>query len=377
MKTALVAVAAALVVAGVGGCETRHTEIADQDSGGPDAGTPDGGSPDAGDGGAACTPSSQLTNYPVKVLLIVEQGGEMCVLDPPGAQAGNPGFCTAALAGDAGNLPAVPGRIRAMQALLTGLQALPNVEVAVLPFETNPQQPWPTTWETDGLFHTADGTTTFYLSAFQNQLGNADDFQGVLKAAQQALAVDVQAQALRDPVALSRTRYAVVLLSSGIPYPRCAADDVCPDAGCATPTQPDGIWPDSVPSFCNGLPDGGSGCSGTQCVAGFVPGTDRNQNAQLLALVDAMKGLQATYGVGDISFHTRLLLDAAEVQTCGAICQDLFGAGVTASSARVEGNWLLTQMAVHGSGTFGDPGNPGTLTLSDIDLSPLTTFCGP
>ncbi len=42
--------------------------------------------------GRVCTSPPDNTGFPVKVVLIVDQSGSMCVSDPPGSQASS-GFC--------------------------------------------------------------------------------------------------------------------------------------------------------------------------------------------------------------------------------------------------------------------------------------------
>jgi hypothetical protein len=69
--------------------------------------------------------------FPVKVVLIIDQTGSMCVSAPPGSQGGQ-GYCEQA-AVQAIIPPGVtrPARVRALDKLIQQFSAQPNVEVAV------------------------------------------------------------------------------------------------------------------------------------------------------------------------------------------------------------------------------------------------------
>src|SRR5882762_39075 len=64
--------------------------------------------------GNVCTSPPDPTGFPVKVVLVVDQSGSMCISDPPGAQTQG-SFCTTALAPIAAGLPPQPARVRALE----------------------------------------------------------------------------------------------------------------------------------------------------------------------------------------------------------------------------------------------------------------------
>ncbi|MFZ5469726.1 MAG: hypothetical protein ACOZIN_09840 [Myxococcota bacterium] len=216
----------------------------------------------------------------------------------------------------------------------------------------------------------------------QSNLGSVSETQGALESAVARLEADILASAVAER---QRTKYVIVILGTGVPSPRCSANDSLP--AYASASQPDGVWPDSPPataSLCNSNPDGGlpSACDantgmdpgGNPCIPGFTPGTDRNQNTQLLGPIDQLLAFKAKYGLGDIRVHTRLLFNSSTFQACGPLCDDIFG--MPPSDARTLGVWTLRQIAEgHGGGTFEDPGDPATLSLSSIDVRSLATFC--
>jgi hypothetical protein len=90
--------------------------------------------------GRVCASPPTTAGFPVKVMMIIDQSGSMCVSDPPGAQSSG-GFCQAAAA----NLPTVttPARVRALNPLLDRFQNAPNVEVGLVTFETNAKKAFP------------------------------------------------------------------------------------------------------------------------------------------------------------------------------------------------------------------------------------------
>ena len=332
----------------------------------------DGGSTDSGtdagaDGGAdaGCTPRSEAASYPVKVMFVVDSGGKMCIADPPGSQAGSP-FCDGFTLPDGGQ----SGRVRAITAFQAA-NAGAGSWVSLSKFDMV-QRPLPAVapW-----FMPTATLTSAQIASVASNLGKGDDLQGALEAAADHVEADIAAA---SPTGRARTRYLVVVLSAGFPYPRCAANDSL--GSYASASDPSGTWADSAPSFCNAVPSGlcdpatGRDDAGIDCIPGFSDAGDRDQNGQLFAAVDRIVGLKARYGVGDIRVHTGLLFDAAEFASCGVVCTGSFG-GMNATDARTVGAWKLQQIATRGNGTFVDPGSPQSLTLGDLDVTPLATFC--
>ena len=83
--------------------------------------------------GRVCTAPPDPTGFPVKVVLIVDQSGSMCVSDPPGSQESS-GFCEMYATVPPGIRQ--PARVRSLLRLLDQFEAQPNVQVAMVPFET-------------------------------------------------------------------------------------------------------------------------------------------------------------------------------------------------------------------------------------------------
>src|SRR5262249_59616383 len=107
-----------------------------------------------------------------------------------------------------------------------------------------------------------------YIQNLQAQLGKGTDFQGALSYAYGIIASDIADTNLNNPQLLPRTRYVVVLLTDGTPYPRCSANDNL--SVYADPTHPELISPDSLPDFCNITI-----AQVSDAIDGFVPGSIR------------------------------------------------------------------------------------------------------
>ncbi len=324
--------------------------------------------------GTVCTPPPDADGFPVKVVVVVDQSGSMCISDPPGAQE-SPGFCEQ-LVTDGIVPPGLtePARVRALQRLIAQFAPLPNVELAILPFETNVKNVWPPV-TTDNRFGPAsDPSLDTYVSLLQSQLGKGTDYQGALSYAYAMIASDIEDTVAIRPAILPRTRYVVVFLTDGTPYPRCSANDNL--NGYADHQRPQLTWEDSSSArdFCNLLdPDS------PDLITGFVAGTDRNQNYQLFSYVERLMELEEKYNVGDIRLHTVLLFNEAAVRNCGPICQDVYGTYPNVATADYPAaaheiaRWTLEQMAQMGNGVFQEfvDGDIQNLGLGALDYSSL------
>lgn len=321
--------------------------------------------------GRVCTPPPDADGFPVKVVLIVDQSGSMCISDPPGSQRA-PGFCEQLVAD--GIVPpglTEPARVRALERLVTQFAPLPNVELAIVPFETNVVNVWPQTLNTR-FGSASDPTLPNYINLLQSQLGKGTDYQGALSYAYALIASDIEDTVATRPAILPRTRYVVVFLTDGTPYPRCSANDNL--SAYADGNFPQLTWADSSSAvdFCNLLDP-----TSPDQITGFTPGTDRNQNYQLFSYVERLMELEETYNVGDIRMHTILLFNEAAVRNCGPICQDVYGTYPNATdqvdAAHQIARWTLQQMAQMGNGVFQEfmDGDIQNMGLGALDYSSL------
>ncbi len=152
--------------------------------------------------GRICTQPPDPSGFPVKVLFVVDQSGSMCISDPPGSQ-GAPGLCEQLVA--MGIVPpnlTTPARVRALEALLAQFQDEitnqgANIQVAIVPFATNVQNPYPANGSNQG-FASPFGLQG-YLGGLQGQLGKGTDYQGALAYAYQTIAGDIAVTAQKQP----------------------------------------------------------------------------------------------------------------------------------------------------------------------------------
>lgn len=335
--------------------------------------------------GQVCTSPPTPGGFPVKVVLVVDQSGSMCVSDPPGSQQSG-SFCADALANIAMNsgvpIPPEPARVRALKKLLAQFATQRNVEVAILPFETNVIGTWP---PAGGFAPVSDpanlADAVARVNQLQAELGKGTDYQGALAAAYARVSQDIFATELSAPDKLPRTRYVVVFLTDGTPFPKCAANDMLTQY--ANHMNPDLLWQDSFGAgdFCNLVdPDECMDPTGSDCPYGYVAGTDRNQNYQLYAYVDQLMELKSSHNIGDVRLHTVLLFNEEAVRNCGPICQDLYGQypGVTTgqypAAAHQIARHILQKLAERGTGIFQefqDSAGVANFSLGALDYSSL------
>ncbi len=332
--------------------------------------------------GRVCTDPPEADGFPVKVVLVVDQSGSMCVSDPPGSQEVG-GFCQqiASLVVPPGVTE--PARVRALKKLLAQFATQPNVSVSLVPFETNVKNPYPASTGSMTSRFTPAGNAGLLsnLTNLQSQLGKGTDYQGALSYAYTVIADDIVLTNKSNPEKLPRTRYVVVFLTDGTPYPRCAGNDQLTTF--ASPDQPELLWADSSGSgnFCNQIDPDPCMIGDSSCIPGFVKGTDRNQNYQLFSYVDQLMQLRDAYNIGDIRLHTVLLFNEDAVRNCGPICQDIYGTypGVAPAAypaaAKKIASWTLQQLAQRGNGVYQEfvNGNIQSLGLGALDYSSLAS----
>ncbi|MBX7098841.1 MAG: VWA domain-containing protein [Myxococcaceae bacterium] len=326
--------------------------------------------------GRVCTSPPDPNGFPVKVLFIIDESGSMCVSDPPGAQEVG-GFCQQIASRVVPPGVTEPARVRALKKLLDQFKGQPNVEVALVPFETNVKGVWPpNTGQNQARFAPPDSTLDTRVAQLQSELGKGTDYQGALSNAYGIIASDIAVTEQKNPQLLPRTRYVVVFLTDGTPFPRCSANDnlsVYADAD-----NPDLTWADSsgAGDFCNQIdpmdPD---------AITGFVKGTDRNQNYQLYSYVDQLIELKQQHNIGDIRMHTVLLFNEGAVAACGPICQDIYGTYPNTppaqypQAAKKIARYVLTQIAQRGNGVYQEfnNGEIQNLGLGALDYSSLAS----
>jgi len=313
--------------------------------------------------GEICTSPPNPSGFPVKIVFLIDKSGSMCVSDGPGSQESS-GFCERM--GDmlAGLGVTRPGRVRALEELITRFSTQQNVSVALVPFESKISSAYPET----GFVRASDGVLPDRIRALQADLGKGTDYQGALGHAYARIEADIQNSISHGQRAvLPRTKYVVILLTDGSPYPRCALDDNQPDEYYATWERPWATWRDNPEEFCNAD-------DAAEEIPDFLSGAERNQNHQIFDGVGRLMALRDKYNLGDMRLHTILLFNREAVRMCGQICwTDLYN-GLDPEQANSVSAWTLRQMAeVHGNGTFQQFTTAASIELGSLDYTSLAS----
>lgn len=353
--------------------------------------------------GTVCTKPPDPTGFPVKVVFIINKSGSMYITNPPNSQSNTQSiyqtFTTKITTNShpnnfyKPNKQTHPNHTYTLYQLLNQFQNQPNVQAALVPFETKISGAYPDT----GFSPINDSnydTWVERINDMQGSLGQGTDYQGAFAEAYDRIATDIQAS---PKSLLPRTRYVVVFLTDGTPFPRCAANDCAPSADYASPTQPDLIWPDSPGAGCVPPPDpictdkyyDDSNCfcntdqnaiDQTGLEAGtFSTGTDRNQNYQILDLVDRIMQLKDKYDIADIRVHSILLWNAGNIATLTLPeQQDLFGdmgsvADPVAAAHDVAEHLLREIAEQHGKGTYQEFRTVAQIQLGALDYTSLAS----
>lgn len=323
-----------------------------------DGGLPDGGAADAG---PACVPASERLDWQLRILFLVDQSETMCMVDPPGATLDPTSPCELAAAAHwpgGGSTTA-----KRTQVLLRFLQTnawRPDMKVAVLPYG---RRPWRTPTFSDVEVQRLGGM----VDSLQFELDSFGNLQAGLVAAHETIEKDVLSL---SALARQRTRYVLVLLSAGVPSPRCSVNDSL--MSYATPAHPELVWADTAPVECSTAPPFGRP---ELELPEFRVGTDLNQNAQLDAVADRFHQLESWYGIPPIWVHPRLIISEQAVAKCGAGCAGKLPGGMSGPELRAVGSYVLRRLASRTGGTFVDPGEPSNLSLDEFTTMVPATFC--
>ena len=361
----------ALGVLAVWGCSSSSTTSDGGTSGstGAASGSTSGGS--GSTGGSSGT--SGATN--VRVLYLVTKAGSACITDPPGSQSNN-SVCQTYSAGYTqsahpeafcepdGNVH--PQRVCALYNEITRLKDNTNVTAALVPFESEISGTYPSLSDFAPVSDNNIDAWVMAINDMQGSLGQANNWQAGLAEALARVSDDISHLAAADK---PNTRYLVVFIGDGMPFPFCASNDSLPANQLASASSPDLTWPDSAGAGCP-VDGGGAGCAcndGDPSVAGLVAGGNLDQPTDLYALADQIKALGSS--VGGVQIDTVLLWNDANYATLGAPEQvDMFG--LSATDAHTAAVHFMSELATHGGGTTLEKNPPTGLDLSPVGGEP-------
>lgn len=249
--------------------------------------------------GTFCTEPAADTAFPVKLVFLIDLSNSMCYSDPAS------GACTAARCDQGPNNPGAnhtpPRRMQAVQEVLDRFAGNPAVSFAVVTFSSNVQA-YP-------YDRTKQVFTTDVSALGLDRLRNVDsvtDYQGALSKVKGLLAEDMANTAKLRKSELPRTKYAVIFLTDGAPFPRCSRAE--PQKN----NPPDAAACDTQPSTCTICQIGGK----QNLFPALKAGEDYNAPYQLIQIVEETHRLAEAYGVGDLKFHSALLRVDNAVECC-------------------------------------------------------------
>jgi VWA domain-containing protein/thrombospondin type 3 repeat protein len=287
--------------------------------------------------GTVCTDPPEATNFPVKILFIIDGSGSMQFTDMPAKRA------------------------LATEEVILRLRDNPSVSFAVIRFNggedvlTKPgaaissADPFGT--DLSGAF-TRDPTVLQMAVQGLRVADSATDYQGALATAYQVLAKDMTAVSKAE---LSRTKYVLLFLSDGSPFPKCCramrTDNLCdPRTNLPFCSDPDQIHtnPTLIPYY-------------TQA------DEDYNQDYQIFAQVRDIMNLGEMLGVGEMRLHTALLFDPSLI-TGLAPDGSFIVAGVDFVNLP-RATALLKGMAQIGMGVFRDFSKSEQIDFLGFDLT--------
>ncbi|MEL6183847.1 MAG: VWA domain-containing protein, partial [Myxococcota bacterium] len=229
--------------------------------------------------GEVCSAPPRETDFPVKILFVIDGSGSMQFVDNPGQRA------------------------LAVEEVLLRLRANPSVSFAVIRFnesdavltkpgaEINAGDPLST--DLTGAF-TRDPAVLSQAVQGLRVADSVTDYQGALSASFLILSQDML-QAPRDQ--LARTKYVVIFLSDGDPFPTCCSQSSEMAGLCTRDTN---IFFCENPNAIRQNP--------TQ-LPFLERNEDYNQPYQIEAAVQDIMDLQETFGVGELRLHSAFLFD--------------------------------------------------------------------
>lgn len=292
--------------------------------------------------GTVCTDPPEQTAFPVKILFIIDTSGSMQFVDNDYRRA------------------------RAVEEVVMQLRNNAGVSFGIISFNGKDQV---LTTETTSAVNAANPLGTDLSGAFTqdaavlqravNQLREAElvtDYQGALSTAFRVLSQDM----LKTPKAeLARTRYVLLFLSDGDPFPTCCSEDSQAAGLCTRDTN---IYFCEDPDWARGQVTNGA------LVLPFLSAQqDYNQNYQINAGVRDIMELTQSFTVGDLRMHTAFIFDQSKVGQLDANgCYVIGGVNfVCPEKART----LLSGMADIGGGVFRDFSSAEELDFLSFDLT--------
>jgi hypothetical protein len=288
--------------------------------------------------GELCTDPPLATDFPVKILFIIDGSGSMQFVDNPTQRA------------------------RAVEEVILRTRANPSVSYAIVRFNESDAvltKPGAEITAADPLGVDLSGAFTRDPAILQTAVeglrvaDSVTDYQGALSAAFQILFQDMIGT---PPATLGRTKYVVLFLSDGDPFPDCCSDASLRDGLCAPTQQIISTLctdPDVIRQNPNQLPF-------------LVGGEDYNQPYQIYGAAQDIMDLAENFNVGELRIHTAFLFDPSLGGMLDANgCYTIAGVGFVCPD---EARELLGTVAQIGDGVFRDFSRAEEIDFLSFDL---------
>lgn len=289
--------------------------------------------------GEVCTDPPEETDFPVKILFMIDGSGSMQFVD-------NPTF-----------------RALAVEEAILRLRSNSSVSFAVIRFNESDAvltKPNSQITSDDPFGVDLSGAFTQDVGILQQAVqglrvaDSVTDYQGALSTAYQLLLQDMLAEA---PAQLARTKYVILFLSDGDPFPEC----------CSQASQAQGLCDPSTNIYFCEDPDA-IRTNPTQ-LPYLAAGEDYNQPFQIYASVQDIMDLGQNFQVGEIRMHTAFLFDPTLVGALDANgCYSIGGVNFVCAD---EARELLSGMAEIGEGVFRDFSAAEEIDFLGFDLSTI------
>ena len=286
--------------------------------------------------GEVCTDAPEATDFPVKILFLIDGSGSMQFVDTPNRRA------------------------LAVEEVILRTRANPSVSYAMIRFNESEAvltKPGAEITASDPLGVDLSGAFTRDPSVLQSAVqglriaDSVTDYQGAFSAAFRLLLQDMLAT---PPAELGRTKYVVLFLSDGDPFPTCCSQQSEQNGLCQRDTN---IFfcedPDAIRTNPTQLPF-------------LAAGEDYNQPYQIFGAAQDIMDLAETFAVGELRMHTAFLFDpslASDLDANG--CYVIGGVNFVCPD---EARNLLGGVASIGEGIFRDFSQAEEIDFLSFDL---------
>ncbi len=289
--------------------------------------------------GTVCTDPPRPTDFPVKILFIIDGSQSMQFVDNPTRRA------------------------LSVEEVILRLRASPQVSFGIISFNAVNEvltKPGSSITAGDPFGVDLSGAFTRDQQVLQNAVqglriaDSVTDYQGAFSTAFQVLTQDMLAVSSAE---LARTKYVLLFLSDGDPFPKC----------CSQESERAGLCDASTNIFFCENPDA-IRANPTQ-LPYLARSEDYNQPYQINAAVQDIMDLAENFGVGELRLHTAFLFDPSLVGALDA--NGCYTIGTVNFVCPEPARALLGGLADIGQGVFRDFSSAQEIDFLGFDLTTI------